>query len=61
MPDTGPASARANVGGGSRDGPRDTDAAEQHRGDIGNALRAELAIRPVAPAGHAISDHSGRK
>ena len=52
-----PARAGADIGRGARDGAGDADAAEQGRGDIGDALRHQLAVRAVPPPGHAVGDH----
>ena len=52
-----PARAGAHIGGGAGDGAGDADAAEQRRGDIGDALRHQLAVRAMAPPGHAVGDH----
>ena len=52
--------AGAHVGRGARDRAGDADAAEQRRRDVRDALRDQLAIRAVAPAGHAVG-HDGRE
>jgi hypothetical protein len=52
-----PMRAGADVGRRARDQPGHADAAEQRRADIGDALRHQLAIRAVPPAGHAVRDH----
>ena len=56
MPAIGPARAGAHIGGGARDRAGDADAAEERRGDIGEALRHQLAVRAVPPSGHAVGD-----
>ena len=51
------ARAGADIGGGARDGAGDADAAEQGGADVGDALRHQLAVGAVPPAGHAVGDH----
>ena len=46
-----------DIGRGAGDGAGDGNAAKQGRADIGRALRHELGIGAVPPAGHAIGDH----
>ena len=53
----GAARAGADIGRGPGDGAGDADAAEQRRGDVGDALGHQLAVRAVAAAGHAVGHH----
>src|SRR5688500_15316980 len=53
--------AVADIGGGTRDGSRGREAAEQRREDVGRALANELLVGIVARAGHAVGDHGGQQ
>ena len=48
--------AGAHVGRRARDRARHADAAEQARGDVGDALGDELAVRAMPAARHAVGD-----
>ncbi len=52
-----PARAGADIGRGAGDGAGDADAAEQRRGDVGRALRHQLAVGAMPAPGHAVGDH----
>ena len=56
-----PASAGSDIGSRPRDRARDANAAELHRGNVCNTLRAQFAVRPMAASGHAIGDYGGQK
>ena len=53
----GSARAGADIGRGAGDGAGDADAPEQRRGDVGDTLGHELAVRSVPAAGHAVGHH----
>ncbi len=48
----GRSAAGLHVGGGARDGAGGGDAAEQHRGDVADALGHQLHVGAVVPADH---------
>ncbi|MCY1413089.1 hypothetical protein D9M71_285140 [compost metagenome] len=49
--------AVADVGRGAGDGAGGGEAAEQRRGDVGDALADQFLVGVVAGAGHAVGDH----
>ena len=51
------ARAGADIGGGAGDVAGHADAAEKRRGDVGDALRHQLAVGAVAAPAHAVGDH----
>ena len=52
----GTASAGAYIGRRARDRAGHADAAEQGRGDVGDALRHQFGIRAMTASGHAVGD-----
>ena len=61
MPETGLQRAGADIGRGARDRAGHADAAEQGRGDVGDALRHHLHIVAVLAPGHAVGHLGGQQ
>ncbi len=55
------AAAGADVGGGAGDGAGGGEAAEQRRGDVGDALRHEFLVGVVAVVDLAVGDAGGQQ
>ena len=53
--------AGADVGGGAGDGAGGGDAAEERRGDVGDALRDQFDVGVVVVAAHAIRYDGGEQ
>ena len=54
-------SAGADVGGGTSDGARGRNAAEERRANVGDSLRDQLHVGVVVIAAHAVGDHGGEQ
>lgn len=57
----GGAAAVVHVGGGTGDGARCGDAAEENGADVAHALRYELHVASVVRADHAVGHHAGEQ
>ena len=57
----GRAAAGLHVGGGTRDGAGGGDAAEEHRGDVADALGHQLHVGAVMAADHGVGHHAGEQ
>ena len=57
----GRAAAGLHVGGGARDGAGGGNAAEEHRGDVADALGHQLHVGAMVTADHGVGHHTGQQ